>query len=594
MTVTWKKSRFERNLAASKTLDTQRPLLHEKNPHMKSLPTVSIQTSLLYILLMALAAAPVWAQSTTEEEEIGPRLPIGMFTVRSLDQSLTNIGTVFEAAGRDDMTDMINTFLQDRAGNLEGIDRTRPFGVMFFLDDSLPPQPTPVAYIPVEDLKAFERTAALGPLKPEKVEGSEDRYKLGGGRRGMSMLIEHDYAFATPNEYILDNGMPDPLDFVSGFAARYDASLSVQLRNVSPLIRDVFIATLQSSAQAELQQKDEESAAAHKIRKANGQSMLELITQILRDGEQVTLGLEAHPEEQMAALELSVDAKPASEFAKFMQNLGGAKSSFEGLHSELHPLTLSVSWMMDRREKEMANGMIEGAEIGLTERLPEEVTSSIKRLGDSLRATVEQGHVNGILQFVPLEDRKFVLIGGLKLVGSNAFGTALRDVFSVLNELEGIDSVDLDAHEHQNVVLHRLMGSDTDREQQRIYGGDPSVYLGSGNGVFWFGLGGDAVVDELDFAIDQYLASSATSGSSTTAPFQLVFRMLPWMDLPERENADPLQRELASEAMSDGGDAVRVEVRPNENGLRVRMQFEKGFVRLLGLVISTQFDASQL
>lgn len=552
-----------------------------------------MRCSMVSSLLVVSLSIPGFAQSTIEEE-VPVRVPIGMVTVRNLDQSLANIGTVFEAAGRTDMTDMINTFLEDKAGNLEGIDRTRPFGIMIFLDDSLPPQPTPVAYIPIDDLEAFERTASLGPLKPEKVEGSEDRYKLGGGRRNMSMLIEHDYAFATRNEYILEDGMPDPLDYVSGFASRYDASVSIQLRNVSPLIRDVFIATLQTSAQAELQQKDDESAAAHKIRKANGQSMLELITQILRDGEQATLGLEAHPEDQTAALELSIDAKPESEFSKFMQNLGGAKSSFEGLHSELHPLTMSVSWMMDRREKTMANGLIEGAEIGLAEQLPVEIGPTIKRLADSLRATVEQGHVNGIFQFVPVEDRKFVLIGGLKLVGSNSFGTALREVLSEVSGLDGIDSVDLDAHEHQNVVLHRLQGTSSGREEERIYGGPPSVYLGSGNGVIWFGLGGDAVVDELDFVIDQYLASAAIPESGSTAPLQVVFRMLPWMDLPERENADPLERELAGEAMSDGGDAVRVEVRPNENGMRVRMQFEKGFVRLLGLAISTQFDASQL
>ena len=541
-----------------------------------------------------IVAAPAFSQSNVEDEELAPRLPIGMVTVRSLDQSLVNIGAMFEESGRDDMTDMITTFLEDKAGNLKGIDRSRPFGVMFFLDDSLPPRPTPVAYIPVDDLKSFVQTASLGPLKPVKVEGEEDRYKIGGGRRSMTMVFEHDYAFATSNEYLLEDGVPDPLDYVSGLASRFDASVSVQLRNVSPLIRDVFIATLQTSSQAELQQKDNESEAAHKIRKANGQSFLELITQILRDGEQVTIGLDAEPEQKMAALELAIDAKPGSDLSEFTKNLGGTRSSFEGLHSDLHPLTLSLSWMMDRREKEAANGFLEGAEIGMQEALPETVGSDVTKMMNSLRATAEQGHVNGILQFVPLQDKKFVLLGALKLVGSNTFGVALREVMASLSELEDIDSVELDAHQHQNVTFHRLQGKNARDEDRRIYGGDPSVYVGTGNGVAWFGLGGDEVLEELDFTIDQYLATSAAASQGSTAPLQLVFRMLPWLELPEEENANPLRRELTNEAMADGGDAVRIEVRPNESGVRIRMQFEQGFVRLLGLLLSTWYDSTQL
>ncbi|MEW4487887.1 hypothetical protein AB1L42_07370 [Thalassoglobus sp. JC818] len=558
---------------------------------LRRIVTACLITSALIVMTVRVSEAQT---TETEEEDYGPRLPFAMVTIRSLDQSLVNIGEMFEASGRPDMTEMIEEFLTDRAGNLDGIDRTRPVGVMFFLDDSLPPRPTPVAYIPIDDLDAFVKTAALGPLKPERVEGEEGRFKLGGGRRALNMVIQDDYAFATPNEYLLEDEMPHPLDHVSGFASRYDASVSLQLRNISPIIRNVFLATFQTSAQAELQQRDDETAAAHKIRKANGQSGLEFLTQLLRDGEQVTLGLQANPEEQTAALELLFDATPDSEFAKFMTNIGGRKSSFEGLYSELHPLTLSVSWMLDRREREAMSGLVDAMDIGFKENLPETVHPSVERLAQSLRATIEQEHLNGILQFVPLEDRKFVLLGALKLVGSNSFGEALREVLSEVESNDAIDTIELDAHEHQSVVLHRLQGSNSSGEDRRIYGGDPSVYLGTGNGVLWFGLGGDEVTYELDFAIDQFLASSAATIGGSTAPFQLVFRMLPWLDLPPQENADPLQRELTDEAMSDGGDAVRIEIRPTENGARARMQFENGFVRLLGLFLATKYDESQL
>ncbi len=544
--------------------------------------------------LLAIHPANVFGQDDLEED-FGPRLPFAAVAVKNIDQSLTNIAAMFDATGRSDMTDMINEFLTDKAGNLEGVNRTKPFGFMFFLSDSLPPQPVRVAFIPVDDMDAFIRTASLGPAKPEKVEGKENVYKFPFGRRnrGINMVVENGYAFAASDESMLED-LPDPEQVVRSMVARYDVSASAMLGNIQPLMKDFFIATLQSSSQAELQQRDDESEAAHQMRKASGQSVLELMTQILRDGEQITIGLEAKPEEKMAAIELLVDATPESEFSEFMKNIGGRKSIFEPLQSDSNPLTLTISWKMDRREKEAMIGLIKGFELALGEQLPETFVASIGRIADSLRATAEQEHINGVFQFIPIERNEFALIGGLKLVGSQTFGAALRDLLSGVGELDGIESVELDVHEHQNVMFHRLVATNAREEDLRIYGGHPSVYLGSGNGIFWFGIGGDKLLSELDFAIDLLLETPPGTLEGSTAPLQVVFRLLPWMNLPARENANQNGRELALEAIEKGQDAVRIDIRPTETGGRIRMQFEEGFVRLLGLTLAQLYDRSQL
>lgn len=551
-------------------------------------------TSLSLLLLLVFSQTVAFAQSE-DEEELGPRLPFAAMAFRNVDQSLTNVAAMFDATGRSDMTDMIETFLTDKAGNLDGIDRTRPFGFLFFLNDQLPPQPARVTFVPVSDIDAFIRTASLGPAKPEKVEGKENVYRFPFGRRnrGINMVIENGYAFAASDESMLED-LPDPETIVRGMVSRYDVSVAALIRNIPPLMKDFFIASLQGSAQAELQQRDDESDAAHKMRKAGGQSTLELMTQVLRDGEQITLGLEAIPDEKMAALELLIDATPESEFSEFVKNIGGRKSIFEPLHSDTNPLTMSISWKMDRREKEMMTGMIDGLELALKEQLPEQIATPTGRMADSLRATVEQEHFNAVFQFVPIEKTEFALLGGMKLVGSETFGTALREIMGALNEVEGIDSVELDVHQHQNVNFHRLIAEDARDEDLRIYGGHPSVYLGSGNGIFWFGVGGDRITNELDFAIDLMLETPPGSLTGSSAPFQAVFRLLPWMSLPPPENDDVNGRELTMEAMEPGNDAVRIEVRPTETGGRVRMQFEEGFVRLLGLVLAQLYDRTQL
>ncbi len=48
---------------------------------------------------------------------------------------------------------------------------------------------------------------------------------------------------------------------------------------------------------------------------------------------------------------------------------------------------------------------------------------------------------------------------------------------------------------------------------------------------------------------------------------------------------------MALDAFDDAGsDILRIDGRPIENGFRVRLQFERGFMRLLAMAISRQID----
>ncbi|MCA8999562.1 MAG: hypothetical protein KDA80_21380, partial [Planctomycetaceae bacterium] len=155
-------------------------------------------------------------------------------------------------------------------------------------------------------------------------------------------------------------------------------------------------------------------------------------------------------------------------------------------------------------------------------------------------------------------------------------------------------TVELDAHTYQNVTFHRLQGTKSSDEDKRIYGGPPSLTVGVGNSTVWLGIGGDGVQPALERAIDLVSVPTSQQGTSSTAPFQVVFRVLPWLSLPEREEEDPTGRILAEEAMEKNQDAVRIEIRPNETGGRVRMQFDQGFIRLLGLFLAHAYDSSQI
>jgi hypothetical protein len=549
--------------------------------------------------VLPLVCAVFWltnaaALPAQEEREFEPPKPILIINVASAERALNELSTVFEMAGRPDINDVIAGFVGGPAGDLKGLDRTLPIGMMFFLDDSLPPRPAPVGYIPVDNLQDLIKTMELGPVTARKLD--EGRYEL-SPRRGnpIHVSMQHGYAFiASGSGALVDRDLPDPRKVTGVLSSRFDLSISFQIRNFPPVIRDVFIAYFRTSGERELQQRDDESETAYRIRRANGMSMLKLTEQVLRDGEQITLGVEAAADGRQASIELLLDAKPESEFAEFLKNIAGQTTYFEPLFSERHPLSASVSWGTDSREQEALTGWIDALQAGLTRRLDEASEPAITRLTDSLRATIEQGHIDAFMHFIPQAGRKFVFLGGLKLAGAETFAEALRQVLADLDELERLESIELNVHEHQGVSVHRLTRREVPDEEHRIYGGKPDLYFGVGQGVLWFGAGREGVLDEMERAIDNLLAATPATRTGSAAPFQLIFRMLPWMELPPREGADPLRRELAEEALEGGDDAVRIEIRPTDTGGRIRFQFDDSFVRMLGLALAQAYDRTQL
>ncbi|HEX6987100.1 MAG TPA: hypothetical protein VF170_17105, partial [Planctomycetaceae bacterium] len=140
------------------------------------------------------------------------------------------------------------------------------------------------------------------------------------------------------------------------------------------------------------------------------------------------------------------------------------------------------------------------------------------------------------------------------------------------------------------VTLHRLAGREVQEENQQLWGGAPALYVGFDQDAIWAAIGGSRAVEALDEAITRVKEAGPAERNRPGAPFQLVITANRWVGLdPNAENLD-----LAREAFEEGDDALRIDFRPTENGGRLRVEAEEGFIRLLGLGVSKRYDESQL
>jgi len=323
---------------------------------------------------------------------------------------------------------------------------------------------------------------------------------------------------------------------------RYDLAASLRIGSVPRGIRDVFVGFLRASSEAELQQRDDEPLAAYRMRRANGLQTLEFIEQLLSEGESITLGLDASMEARTAVVELNVEAEPNSKFADYLTDVSGTRSMFHALSDDTQPLTIALTFKLNERDKKAYREYIAVArEEGLREIEQNEPTIPIAALS---------------------------------------------------NLLDAVDATLIDGQ--IDITFHRIEGENASGGDERLFGGKPSVYVGTSDQAVWLGMGTDPM-PELKHAIDLVRESAARAAPVTGgSPLRVTARLNRWMQLApnDRGGRGPGEmRQLAEQAFAfEDDDALRMDLRPTEHGVRMRLSFDEAFLRFLGMAVGRGHD----
>lgn len=562
----------------------------------------SLQTLLILFVVMAVTgpensplsftSAAVAQSETTddtdvEEEEEEPLRPLVMVNCASLEHMLQNVDYVFALAERPEYSELINGALAN-VNDLQGFNRTKPFGLMIYVEPGLLPIPIPVGYVPVDNVELFMETVEMGPFATLKVEDEENRYEIAGPRGILQVKIVDGYAFIASDALHLDWEFEAPEEVTETVSSRYDLSLSVNVNVVGETTRNVFLTYLQSSAAGELQQGNDEPDGAYRVRKAEAEFLLEFIEQLLTHGEKLILGIQASPTTRQAILELSLDAQDDSSLSEFLIGIGGRHSYFSNAIDDKAPLTFSTSWGLDDSMKEMVMEIMSVAESEIVADMKDDEgdPTPIGKIFESLRETAEAGQVDLFSQFFIYPGGQFVLIGGMKLASGHKFGNAVADLMNRLDSDPNVAELDVNMGSHGGVTFHRVRGTKSRRQDERLYGGKPALYLGGSSKAIWYAVGGDNALTSLKLAIDQVSQAQIEVTRPPDAPLQFVVNMSTWLS----KMGDGQFAELAKASFKEYPDALRLEARPTEKGGRFRLEFDEGFLRLLGLAISGRID----
>lgn len=249
-----------------------------------------MRTSLLASACLVLAGA-----STLQAEDRGSRSgsagsdgPLVVAAVAGVDRMLECTETVGSAVERPGYP-VLARGLIGSFGDLKGIDRTRPAGMLLYLDPGEVPQPGAVWFVPLSDPGVFRNGLMLGPVQVEKPEAGTGRYHVRVAGRRMPMVVRRRYAFVALRAATLKRSFEEPVRLAGSLTKRFDAALSVRLEHFPADLRHLLLDYLRAEHSERIEWRLY-NPVERRRRIDELTKFFDLLERVLADAKEATLG----------------------------------------------------------------------------------------------------------------------------------------------------------------------------------------------------------------------------------------------------------------------------------------------------------------
>ncbi|HEX3872198.1 MAG TPA: hypothetical protein VHV77_17255 [Pirellulales bacterium] len=545
------------------------------------------------IALFALVwlATFVAAPSRSTAAELKPVVVMTFSGYNELRSDLDFIGQLSDTpelgASLDGLLAMLTKFQ-----GLVGLDKTKPWGIAVSTDGMSLQN---LAFIPVTDLKRLLGVLAdlIGP--PQDMENAVVQISV----NGQPVYIKHErgWAFLAMSPGELEDLPADPQAIFGSLPKDYDVAVKANVQNVPQQYRDLAIGEMKRGMQQGLQRRDDETDAQYNMRAKMMQEQLARLEQAIKELNEITLGWSIDSKGRRALLDLSITAVPGSQTAKQSAEAVAVPSKFNGFLSNdflfnAHCATKeskidvdNTAAMLDSLHSAISDAVDQSDDLK-TQQEKDAVKKLVTTLLDVVDATLKAGVVDGGMIVTPTAP--FTIAAGLGVVGGDKLEGAFRQAVTLSKDKTDDLKVQLDADKHQGVTFHVIKGpwpanddtDDDDKEMRDKTLGESLVLTAAfGKDSAFLALGADGVT-----AIKNVIDASA-AGGKPAFPFQANLSMARTMDFAAESEPDNPVLGICADALEKGKDKIHLTTSPITDGARMRIEFEEGVVKVLGVLV---------
>lgn len=275
--------------------------------------------------------------------------PVAIVSISGYDRVMSDIAFIGQIAKQPGLEKQAEGMLMIVAQGLNGLDKTRPWGVVVSTDGTNFPR---LGFLPVTDTKQL-----LGSL--EGVLGPAD--DVGNGvfsveKNNLKIYIkeQNGWAFVSDSTDSLAELPKDPTKWLEGLDKKFELGVQFHIANVPEMYRTMAVDQLKEGIRAGLKQQDGEDDATFELRQKLIQNQMKALEDIVNDADQFTLGWAIDQQTRSTFLDVSMTARANSELAKKFAGIKASPSNYSGFTAAKSAFSAGFSQSITKDDAEQA------------------------------------------------------------------------------------------------------------------------------------------------------------------------------------------------------------------------------------------------
>lgn len=529
---------------------------------------------ILSVLLVGTSALRVCAAENSDAR------PAVVVSVSSVDRLLGDIGALTRTAGWPQIGGLVTLLTSPYTQDL---DAKSPAGMFVTLNGG---EPSGVAFIGVKNFDSVMKKLEEQFGKPEELGDGVLKLSL---QRDFFIKHQGNWLFLSDKAATLGSVPADPTKYLASLNGAYTVAVQVNADAIPQELKAAALEELKKDTKNRLERELEgKSDDDRRQAEQSAQQGLEVLSSLIQDTDQLTLGWSTDRTANKTALEFALSAKSGTKFAEHLSRNSKQRSRIapfplpESAVSLLYNIAVPPA-MTAMLVKSTDNLRAKATKaIDDNPNIPDSTSrTAIKEaanlLIDVLAATIQQGQFQGAVAVKLVPGALQVAVGGTVADGAK-IEKALRGIAGAMKDIPEFPTIKFAAENHQKVDLHTLTVPvpSSNADAVKVLGSQVNIAVGTSPDRAYIALGGNAV-DLLKKALD---AQPSVSG---TSPFALKVALTPILSFAGAMNSDPNLEKLAkASGKTSGKDHILIVAKAAERSVTYRLEIEEGVLSLIG------------
>jgi len=511
------------------------------------------------------------------------REPVFVVSVAGVERMLDDVDYLADLADQPQVAGFVRG-MQATVNNLKGIDKSRPVSLIAFLPDgaSEGTPPDVALLIPVTNISDLQKTISITKRFSLKEGETPGDYVFEGPKKKVFVRVAEGWAVVSEKAELLGEASIRSERWQSLLGSN-DLACHVAWGSLPLRIVEEAVDKMTRDRDQERPRRSEEDETEYEVRQLGMDIALKSGERILRDLEAVSLTGNVNEKAKRIEAELHFTPKAGTPLAEQFVRMQ-APTQFAAQTSSADALLVTVSL---NSPEIICRGLSELIEKGRqrcdTKFTDENERRVVRRILDVAADVLGGKTYDGFMRVVPTENDRMAVIAATRCARDGELAEILGEILPEAAKSSDVKRLTVDAIVMDGVRIHELVPAECRKEDEELFGADASVFLGTGHGVIWAGLGGPGTTDILKAtAAPPAIPAVAAPVPAEPAPLlSIVLHLRKWAEVIERAGDDPphVRSAIAAVLREAEADEVSLKLQATPAGLSLKFRADDSGVR---------------